>query len=99
MEKGGAIYIMTNKHKTTLYIGVTSNLPKRVWEHIHHIYPKSFTAKYNLTYCVYFESFFSMVEAIDREKELKKWRREKKVALINGINPAWNDLYEVIKEW
>ena len=99
MEKGGAVYIMTNKHKTTLYIGVTSNLAGRVWQHINHVYPKSFTASYNLTYCVYYDFFLSIVEAIAREKELKKWRREKKDALINGMNPEWNDLYEVIKEW
>ena len=78
MEKGGAVYIMTNKHKTTIYIGVTSNLAGRVWQHINHVYPKSFTARYNLTYCVYYEFFYSIVEAISREKELKKWRREKK---------------------
>lgn len=99
MGKGGAVYIMTNKHKTTLYIGVTSNLPTRVWQHIHHVYPKSFTARYNLCYCVYYESFFSIVEAIAREKELKKWRREKKDALITALNPEWKDFYEEIKEW
>ncbi|MBU0697725.1 MAG: GIY-YIG nuclease family protein, partial [Bacteroidetes bacterium] len=57
MEKGGAIYIMTNKNKTTLYIGVSSNLPARLWEHIHQVYPKSFTARYNLSYCIYYESY------------------------------------------
>jgi putative endonuclease len=99
MKKGGAVYIMTNKHKTTLYIGVTSNLPGRVWQHIHHFYPKSFTARYNLTYCVYYEYFFSIVEAIAREKELKHWRREKKDALITSMNPEWKDFWEEIKEF
>lgn len=69
MERGGAVYIMTNKHKTTLYIGVSSNLPARIWEHIHQVYPKSFTARYNLIYCVYYESYSSIEEAISREKE------------------------------
>ena len=99
MERGGAVYIMTNKHKTTLYIGVSSDLPSRIWQHIHRVYPKSFTARYNLFHCVYFESFSRIEEAIAREKELKKWRREKKIALINQMNPDWNDLYEEIKTW
>ncbi len=76
MERGGYIYIMTNKHRTTLYIGVTSNLRSRIYEHANHIYPKSFTAKYNLETCIYYEIFLSIEEAIAREKELKKWSRE-----------------------
>ncbi len=99
MEKGGCTYIMTNKRKTTLYIGVTSNLPGRVQQHKSHYYPKSFTARYNLESCVYYESFFSIKEAIAREKEIKKWRRDKKEALINNLNPEWKDLWEEIKEW
>ena len=99
MERGGCIYIMTNKHKTTLYVGVTSDLLSRVFEHKQHKYPGSFTAKYNLEYCVYFETFSSIEEAINREKEIKKWRREKKEVLINNVNPEWNDLWDVIKTW
>lgn len=98
MKKGGAVYIMTNKNKTTLYIGVTSDLYNRVLQHKEHHFPKSFTAKYNLTDCIYYESFFSIEEAIMREKILKKWRREKKEQLINTLNPEWKDLWEEIKE-
>lgn len=98
MKKGGAVYIMTNKNKTTIYIGVTSDLYKRILQHKEHHYPKSFTAKYNLTDCIYYEIFFSIKEAIMREKILKKWRREKKEQLINTFNPEWKDLWEEIKE-
>lgn len=99
MEKGGAIYIMTNKNKTTFYIGVTSNLRNRIIQHKEHYFKLSFTSKYNLTYCIYYESFFSIEEAIAREKVLKKWRREKKINLINSFNPEWKDLWEEIKLW
>ena len=68
MEKGGAVYIMTNKHKTTIYIGVTSNLAGRVWQHINHVYPKSFTARYNLTYCVYYEFFLALWKPLPERK-------------------------------
>jgi len=99
MERGGAIYIMTNVNKTTLYIGVTSDLFSRILEHKQHKYPKSFTSKYNLEICIYYEAFSTIEEAIGREKELKKWRREKKDALINSLNPTWMDLWEDIKNW
>lgn len=82
MERGGCVYIMTNKNKTTIYIGVTSNLYGRIYDHKTLKYPYSFTARYNLKYCVYYESFYNIEEAISREKELKKWRREKKINLI-----------------
>ncbi|WP_017260186.1 GIY-YIG nuclease family protein [Pedobacter arcticus] len=99
MERGGCIYILTNKNKTTLYVGVTSDLSKRLNEHKNHIYPRSFSARYNLTYCIYYETFTSIVEAIAREKEIKKWRREKKEKLINQLNPKWDDLSIGIQEW
>jgi len=83
---------MTNKNKTTLYIGVTSNLIARVSEHKNHTYKGSFTHKYNLEYCIYFENFSTIEEAILREKILKKWRREKKELLINSLNPEWLEL-------
>ena len=83
---------MTNKNKTTLYIGVTSDLTARIHEHKKHKYPNSFTARYNLEYCVYYEMFSRIEEAIGREKVLKKWRREKKDDLINSLNPEWEDL-------
>lgn len=99
MERGGCIYIMTNKNKTTLYVGVTSDLPARIMEHKGHIYSNSFTSRYNLTYCVYFEAQPTIEEAIAREKQVKKYRREKKIALIESINPMWGDLWEEVKQW
>ncbi|WP_426328550.1 GIY-YIG nuclease family protein [Pedobacter sp. R-06] len=99
MERGGCIYIMTNYQKTTLYIGVTSDLRSRIYEHQNKIYPKSFTAKYNLILCVYYEVYISIEEAIDREKQLKRWNRAKKDALINSFNENWDDLTKIINEW
>ncbi|MDF3078649.1 MAG: Excinuclease subunit domain protein [Sphingobacteriaceae bacterium] len=99
MGKGGCIYILTNKNRTTLYIGVTSDLRSRILEHRNRVYPRSFTAKYNLHECIYYETFFSIEEAINREKEVKKWRRDKKEALINAANPEWKDLWEEIEIW
>jgi len=99
MQKGGCIYIMTNKHKTTLYIGVTSDLIARVQQHKQHVFKGSFTDRYNLEYLVYYENFPSIEEAITREKEIKKWRREKKETLIHSQNPHWRDLWEEIKDW
>ena len=99
MERGGCIYMITNKNKTVLYIGVTSDLRNRIFEHKTHHYPNSFTAKYNLEFCIYFEIFSSIEEAINREKELKKWRREKKNRLIDKLNPEWKDLWSEISEW
>ncbi|NGF57687.1 GIY-YIG nuclease family protein [Parapedobacter sp. SGR-10] len=99
MERGGAVYILTNVTRTTLYIGVTSDLLWRLGEHREKKYPKSFTAKYNLSICVYYELFSSIEEAIDREKEIKKWRREKKERLINAMNPNWRNLWEDIRDW
>jgi len=99
MERGGAVYILTNVTRTALYIGVTSDLLWRLREHREKKYPKSFTAKYNLSICVYYELFSSIEEAIDREKEIKKWRREKKERLINAMNPNWRNLWEDIRDW
>ena len=79
---------MTNKLKTTLYIGVTADLYARIQEHKQHFYKNSFTDKYNLEYCVYYENYPFIREVINREKEIKKWRRGKKVILINSLNPA-----------
>ncbi len=90
---------MSNKYRTTLYIGVTSNLLNRIYEHRNHIFPKSFTAKYKLYDCIYFESYSSIEEAINREKEIKKWRREKKIKLIEKVNPLWIDLSKEFARW
>jgi putative endonuclease len=99
MKKGGCIYILTNKNKTTLYVGVTSNLKKRVYEHKNHLYKDSFTARYNIEHLVYYEVFHSIVEAVARKTQIKAGSRKKKETLINAVNPDWNDLYDEISEW
>ena len=99
MLKGGYIYIMTNKHRTTLYIGITNDLKRRIWEHRTHYQNGSFTDKYNLEHCVYYEQFHDIEQAIAREKQLKKWSRSKKEALISEMNPEWRDFWEEVKEW
>ena len=94
MEMGGCVYIITNNHHTTLYIGVTADLPGRVSEHKEKAYPKSFTARFNLSKLVYYELFHSIEEAIEREKQLKAGSRKKKEKLITTFNPEWKDLFE-----
>ena len=92
MIKGGFVYIMTNKNKSTLYIGVTNDICRRVYEHRNHIIKGSFTDKYNLEYCIYYEIFPDIESAIFREKVLKKWNRTKKETLIATKNPTWENL-------
>ncbi|HEX8377945.1 MAG TPA: GIY-YIG nuclease family protein [Pedobacter sp.] len=94
MESGGCVYIVTNKNRTTLYTGVTSDLHSRMREHKTHYYPKSFTAKYNCEFLVYYKFYPLIEEAIAFEKKIKDGSREKKVALINEMNPGWMDLFE-----
>ena len=91
--KQPAIYIMANRRNGTIYIGVTSGLIKRVYEHKYADLP-GFTQKYGCTYLVYYELIEDMISAIAREKQLKGGSRKKKLALIEKINPYWNDLYE-----
>ena len=98
MEKGGAVYIMTNFKNTVLYTGVTNNLIRRVFEHKSGHDHKSFTSKYNITKLVYFESFHSIEEAITREKQIKAGSRKKKEDLINSINPEWIDLFDEVQK-
>ena len=92
------VYILTNKNRTTLYIGVTSQLEGRLWEHKNHIFKSSFTDRYNLELLVHWEHYELIETAIEREKQLKKWSRAKKEALINNGNPDWVDLSQMI-EW
>ena len=92
MQRGGAIYILTNKNNSVLYTGVTSDLRKRLYEHKNKIYASSFTSKYNISKLVYFEVFSLIEEAIAREKQIKAGSRKKKIDLINNLNPDWNDL-------
>lgn len=87
------VYIMTNKNNTTLYIGVTNNLLRRVWEHKNNILA-GFSQQYNLHKLIYFETFEDETSAITREKYLKKCYRKAKEKLINEQNPQWNDLYD-----
>lgn len=86
------VYIMTNKRKGTLYIGVTSNLKKRVYQHKNETYP-GFSQKYKTKILVYFEIHTYMYHAVIREKRIKKWKRDWKVSLIESMNPKWHDLY------
>src|SRR5690554_3547717 len=95
--KSGFIYIMTNANNTTLYVGVTSNLPQRVLEHKEGRYQQSFTSRYKLYKLVYWEAFQEIEDAIYREKQIKAGSRAKKESFINSINPEWNDLYDDIK--
>lgn len=96
MERGGFTYIMTNKNKTTLYVGVTSNLENRIFEHKNHLFRNSFTDKYNIEYCIYYEYFNRIEEAIIREKQIKGLTRAKKEKLINTMNPTWSEILEIL---
>lgn len=84
---------MTNLSNTTLYIGVTGNLYGRVWQHKQKVNPSSFTARYNCIKLVWYEFHPFIEEAIVREKQLKKWRRVKKLELVEALNPSWKDLF------
>ena len=95
--KPGFIYIITNKNNTTLYVGVTSNLPQRIVQHKEKTYKNSFSARYNLNKLVNYEQFQMIGNAIGREKQLKAGSRAKKIELITTLNPNWEDLYEDIK--
>jgi putative endonuclease len=90
-NKQPAIYILSNKKEGVLYIGVTSNLVNRVYQHQTH-QVDGFSKKYNLNNLVYFEMHHAMIDAIAREKQLKHWKREWKVRLIEKENPEWFDL-------
>ena len=90
---------MTNKEHAVLYSGVTSDLITRVWQHKNKIHTNSFSAKYNCNKLVYYQAFSHIKEAIDAEKSIKGGSRASKLAMINSINPEWNDMYdELIKE-
>jgi len=93
--KQPAVYILTNQSNKVLYVGVTSNLSQRVYQHKNHSI-EGFTKKYNVDKLVYFEIHQEMVSAIAREKQLKNWRREWKDELISGINSNWQDLWNEI---
>ena len=90
--KGGWVYIVTNRPEGTLYVGVTSDLAKRAWEHRESVVD-GFTNRYGLKRLVYAERHDEIVEAIQREKRIKKWPRAWKMDLIRKANPTWRDLY------
>ena len=87
------VYILASATNYTVYIGVTSDLIRRVYEHREHLNPDSFTSKYGVHKLVYFEQTNDVKSALEREKQLKGWRRSKKNALIESMNPEWKDLY------
>ena len=90
------VYILTNAHKSVLYVGVTNDLIRRIYEHKKHMDKGSFTAKYNVEYLVYFEATSDVNAAIEREKQIKGWNRKRKNKLIESKNPNWVDLYQSI---
>ena len=89
------IYILASKKNGTLYIGVTNNLIRRVFEHKQNL-AEGFTKKYSVHTLVYYEHAENIDSALEREKQLKKWRRQWKINLIEKENPNWNDLYETL---
>lgn len=86
------VYLLASKRNGTLYIGVTNNLARRVWEHKNNVV-EGFTQKYNVHQLVYYEITTDVDGAITREKQLKKWKRQWKIELIEKSNPEWRDLY------
>ena len=90
---GGWVYILASQRNGTLYIGVTSNLAKRVWEHKEKVLP-GFTTRYGVDKLVYWERFERIEDAIAQEKRLKAWKRRWKIELIEKHNPQWRDLYD-----
>ncbi len=95
MNKQPAVYILASKRNGTLYIGVTSNLVKRIWEHRNNLVT-GFTECYGVHNLVWYEPHESMESAIQREKQLKEWKRSWKMRLIESANPDWEDLYHTL---
>ena len=85
------IYLLTNKNNSVIYVGVTNDIKRRLYEHKLGI-NEGFTKKYNITKLVYYEEYSDPNLALRREKQLKSWRRDKKISLINGANPEWKDI-------
>lgn len=92
MNKQPCVYLLASKRNGTLYVGVTSDLIKRIWEHKEQI-TEGFTRRYSIDTLVWFERHETMESAISREKQIKKWRRAWKIRLIESMNPNWQDLY------
>ncbi|MFA6084492.1 GIY-YIG nuclease family protein [Mucilaginibacter sp.] len=96
LYKQGHVYIMSNKFRTTFYIGVTSDLKTRVWQHINN-QGSAFVKKYHLYDLVFYEYFERITDAIDREKQLKNWHKDWKVNLIQSVNPEMKDLKDELE--
>jgi putative endonuclease len=95
VNKQPSVYILASKRNGTLYIGVTSDLAKRIWEHRNNMV-EGFTKRYGVRHLVWYELHESMESAIQREKRLKEWKRVWKLELIERTNPDWQDLYQTI---
>lgn len=95
MIRQPCVYMLANKRNGTIYVGVTSNLPKRVWEHKTKVV-KGFTRKYDVDKLVWYEVHETMESAIKREKAIKFWERHWKLKTIEAMNPDWQDLYEKV---
>ncbi|MDD3594123.1 MAG: GIY-YIG nuclease family protein [Candidatus Gastranaerophilales bacterium] len=96
MKKDSYVYILTNKYNKVFYIGVTSDLVKRIWEHKNKVAEGGFSKQYNLNKLIYYEIAGDIESAIAREKQLKRWHRQWKINLIKDFNSTFEDLYEKI---
>ncbi len=94
---GGWLYFMTNRRNGVLYVGVSADMPRRVWEHRTGTM-EGFTERYGLTRLVYYEWHDGIIDAIQREKNIKHWKPAWKVDLIEKMNPEWTDLYETLNQ-
>jgi len=92
------VYILTNRNRKVMYIGMTNDLARRLHEHRDHVAP-GFTQKYRVDTLVYYEETHDLLAALEREKQIKKWRREKKDALVASMNPQWRDLGADFSLW
>lgn len=93
-ERSYFVYILANKNRGSLYIGVTANVLNRNWQHKIKQNKNSFTSRYNIDRLVYYETFSDIYNAISREKQLKRWHRDWKINLIEKENPEWEDLFD-----
>ncbi len=92
------VYILASTTNVTLYIGVTNDLLRRVYQHKNHLDPDSFTSKFHISKLVYYETTTDVKAALEREKQLKGWRRSKKNFFVEKFNPSWRDLYPELLE-
>ncbi|NRC53236.1 GIY-YIG nuclease family protein [Neoaquamicrobium sediminum] len=94
-QDGGYVYILASRKHGTLYIGVTADLERRIWEHREGLM-QGFIRKYSVDRLVWYRDYDDIRDAIDDEKRIKKWRRKWKLDLVEAMNPEWNDLYETL---